>query len=293
MKQKNTMRALGLFVAFLTLTAISCQGVAGLNPFSTETPTPTLTYTPSPTSTPSPTPTQTATQTSSPTPLPTGAITEEQSDGSTLFVDYDNRFQFNIPGAWFVIPLSSEDIGSIMTNVSEENPQFKDIAAAFAQLDPDVIRVIAVNEDTKYMVNGFSTNLMVTAVEDKLLSAMPLDFVTGAVEESLEQAGATIISGQELAADNANGVEIGSLEFQQNAPTITGATIQAQSKILIFHSNGKLIMIQLSTPKQFTQEVFPVLEEILDTVKLMESKYRFQQTESLPAYNTREGFLFQ
>ena len=262
MKQKNTMRALGLFVAFLTLTALSCQGVAGLNPFSTETPTPTLTYTPSPT--------QTATQTPSPTPLPTGALTEEQFDGSTLFVDYDNRFQFNIPEAWFVIPLSSEDIGSIMTNVSEENPQFKDIAAAFAQLDPDVIRVIAVNEDTKYIVNGFSTNLMVTAVEDKLLSAMPLDFVTGAVEESLEQAGATIISGHELAADNANGVEIGFLEFQQNAPTITGATIQAQSKILIFHSNGKLIMIQLSTPKQFTQEVFPVLEEILDTVKLME-----------------------
>ena len=270
MKQKRNIRALGIFVMILALTAIACQGVAGFNPFATATPTLNLTYTPSPTSTPSPTATQTATKTPSPTPLPTGAITEEQSDGSTLFVDYDNQFQFNIPAAWFVIPLSSEDIGSIITSLSEENPQFKDIAAAFAQMDPDVIRVIAVNEDTKYVVNGFSTNLTVTAVEDKLLSAMPLDFVTGAVEESLKQSGASIVSNQELATENANGVEIGFLEYQQTAPTVTGATIQAHSKILIFHSNGKLIMIQLATPEQFVEEVSPVLDQILDTVELME-----------------------
>jgi hypothetical protein len=270
MKQKNNIRALGLFVAILALSALACQGVAGFNPFATATPTPTLTFTPSPTSTPSPTATQTATRTPSPTPLPTGAITEEQADGSTFFTDYDNQFQFTIPEAWFVIPLNSEDLSSILSNLSEENPQFKDIAAAFAQLDPDVIRVIAVHEDTKYLANGFSTNLTVTAVKDKLMSAMPLDFVTGAVEESLKQGGATIISNQELATDNANGVEIGTVEFQQTTPTATGATVQAQSKLLIFHSNGKLIMIQLSTPKQFAGEVLPVLDQILDTVQLLE-----------------------
>jgi hypothetical protein len=271
MKQKNNIGGLGTFVAILALSALACQGAAGLNPFATVTPTPSLTSTPSPTSTLSPTATQTATETPTATPLPTGAITEEQADGSTLFVDYDNQFQFVIPEAWFVIPLSSEDIGSIITNLSKENPQFRDIATAFSQMDPDVIRVIAVNEDSKYMVNGFSTNLTVTAMEDKLLSDMPLDFVTGAVEESLRQSGAAILSNQELAIDNANGVKIGFLEYQQTAPTVTGATIQAHSRILIFHANGKLIMIQLATPEQFAGEVFLVLDQILETVKLLEA----------------------
>ena len=84
MKQKNNIQTLSLFVAILVLATLACQGGAGLNPFATETPTPTLTFTPRPTDTPTPTATQTATQTPSPTPLPTGAITEQQSDGTTI-----------------------------------------------------------------------------------------------------------------------------------------------------------------------------------------------------------------
>ena len=271
MKPQGTIRTISPLFAILALAALACQGGAGFNLFATETPTPTLTFTPSPTSTPSPTATQTATPAPTSTPLPTGAITEEQSNGSTLFVDYDNQFQFTIPADWFVIPLSSEDINEIIQRLSEENPQFTDIAAAFAQMDPDVIRVIAVNEDIKYTLNGFSTNLTVTAVEDSLMSAMPLDFVTGAVEQSLEQGGATIISNQELAGDNANGVEIGILEFQQKTPTVTGATVDAHSKILIFNSGGKFIMIQLAVPKQFAAELLPVVDDIKDTIQLLDA----------------------
>jgi hypothetical protein len=271
MQQKNNMQTLSLFIAVLALAALSCQGGAGLNLFATETPTPTLTFTPSPTNTPSPTPTATATETPSPTPLPTGATTEEQSDGSTLFTDYDNNFQFNIPEDWLVIPLSSDDLSDILQGLSEENPQLKEIAATFAQLDPDVIRVMAMNKDMKYTVNGFSTNLTVTAIEDKLMSAMPMDFVTGAVEESLKQGGATIVPNEASAADNANGVEIGVLEFQKTTPTATGASVQAHSKILIFNAGSKMIMIQIAAPKQYAGEILPVLDQILDTIQLLDA----------------------
>lgn len=157
-----------------------------------------------------------------------------------------------------------------MKRLLEENPDFKNMAEAFARLDPDVIRLVALHKDTKYIVNGFSTNITVTAVEDKLMSAMPLDFVTGAVEESLKQNGATLISNQELASNNVNGVEIGTLEFQQAAPTVTGASVQAHSKILIFQTGGKFILIQLAILKQFAQELLPTLDQIADTVKRIE-----------------------
>lgn len=268
MKPKKYLLSLSLFVAILALATVACQGTVGLSP-ATETPTPTLTFTPAPTDTPSPT--ATATEVPSPTPMPTGATSEEQPDGSTLFTDYDNQFQLSIPEDWIVIPLSAKDMTDILEGLSTENPQLKDIAATFAQMDPDVIRVVAMNKNVKYTFNGFATNLTVTAVEDKMMSAMPLDFVTGAVEESLKQGGATIIENEEFAAENANGVEIGLIEFQKKTPTATGASVDAHSRILIFHANGKLIMVQLAAPKQFASEVIPVLEDMIDTIELLSS----------------------
>lgn len=260
---------LTVFVSIVALASLSCgvSNIGGM--FATETPTPTSTFTPTPTFTPSPTPTFTPTNTSTATPLPTGAKSEEQADGSTLFIDYDNQYQMVIPDGWLVIPLSTGDVADILKKVAEENPELKDAAEVFSQLDPDLIRVIAVNRNPKYIFNGFSTNLTVTAIEDKLMSSMPLDFVTGAVEESLKQQGATLVSEFQPASKNANGVEIGTFEFQQESPTATGARVKAQSKALVFQSNGRLIMIQLTMPQQFAGELMPVMDQIIDMINLV------------------------
>jgi hypothetical protein len=266
MNRNKGIQKFSLLIAVLVLTGLSCQGVAGFNPFATATPTPTLTFTPSPTVTPSPIPSPTP----SPVPLPTGVTTQEQADGSTLFIDYDNQYQLNLPATWLVIPLSSDDIADILKEVSEKNPAFEDTAKLWAQLDPDVIRVVAVNEDKKYISNGYATNITVTAIEEKLLSSMPLDFVTGAMEESLKQQGATLVPNQELAAKNAHGVEIGSFEYQQTTPTASGATVQVHAKALVFQAGNKLIMIQLAVPKQFAKELSPVVSQIKDSVQHIE-----------------------
>lgn len=269
MKNKGTL-SLMILTSIVVAASLSCgvSGIAGM--FATATPTPTSTFTPTATFTPSPTPTSTPTSTPTATPLPTGVTSDARTDGSTLFTDYDNQYQLVLPDGWLVIPLSVGDIADILEKITEEKPELRDTAAAFSQLDPDVIRVIAINEDRKYMFSGFSTNLTVTAIEDKLMSSMPLDFVTGAVEESLKQQGATLVSEFQPASKNANGVEIGTFEFQQETPTATGARVKAQSKTLVFQSNGKLIMIQLAVPQQFAGELIPVLDQILETIKLIE-----------------------
>jgi hypothetical protein len=41
----------------------------------------------------------------------------------------------------------------------------------------------------------------------------------------MKQAGATLIPNQALASKNANGVEIGSLEFEQTTPTALGTNV--------------------------------------------------------------------
>jgi len=267
--QHKIIQKLGVFVAILSLAILSCSSISEISSmFATETPTPTITYTPSPTFTPSPTATET--QTPSPTPLPVGVKREEQPDGSTLFTDYDNRYQLTLPEGWTVIPLSSKDVAAILNDLSVENPSFKDLAETFKQLDPNVIRVIAINTDSKYVVNGFSTNLTITAVEDKIMAAMPLDFVTGALEESMTQQGATVLSSGNLAKNNANGVEVGTFDFEQTSPTAAGTNVQVRSRAIIFQVNDKVIMVQLATLQQFGEELLPVLDKVSDSITLLE-----------------------
>jgi len=161
-------------------------------------------------------------------------------------------------------------MADILNEMSASNPDLKGIANTFKQLDPDVIRVVAINENSDYIFKGFSTNLTITTIDDKLMSSMPLDFVTGAVEDMLEQQGASQVSSHSPATTNANGVEIGTFDFQQSTPTGSGINVDARSKTIIFKANDKVIMVQLATPQQFADELFPILDDIIDSIKLLE-----------------------
>ena len=46
--------------------------------------------------------------------------------------------------------------------------------------------------------------------------------------------------------------------------------MDARSKTIIFMSNDKVIIVQLATPQQFVDELFPILDDIIDSIKLLE-----------------------
>lgn len=271
MKRNTGVAGFSALVTILMLASLACGTGDLANLFATATPTPTLTFTPTLTPTPTPTPTATATptHTPTPTPLPTGVETETLSDGATLFTDYDNQYQLTLPKDWFVIPLSADDIADILDELAAENPGIQESAEAFKKLDSNVIRVMSIHKNSKYIFSGFSTNMSVTALDDKFMSGLPLDFVIGALEESLKQQGAKLLSSGNLASTNANGVEVGFFEFQQNAPTATGVQVTVSSKVVVFQSAGKLVMVQLATPQQFAPDLLPVMDAISDSIKLV------------------------
>ena len=271
MKQYKHLPKLGLLFGILALIVLSCSGVPSVSSlFATDTPTPTLTFTPSPTMTPSPTATPTLTPSPSPTAAPTGSQTEEQANGSTLFTDFDNSYQLTLPEGWIILPLSSQDLADILESVSEENPDFKDAAQTLKGLDPNVIRVMAFNKDRKYNVNGFTTNLLLMAIDDKVMSSMPMDFVTGALEESIAQQGGQLLSKENNIITTANDVEIGSFDFKQTAPTALGTEVPVRVRAIVFRAGGKLIMVQMTTPQQFAEELSPVMDQIIESIELSE-----------------------
>lgn len=251
---------MSVLVILLALTSISC-GVSGLPFLATETPTPTMTFTPSPTPTPSSTPTPIPTATS----LPTGVQDEEQADGSVLFSDYDNKYQLVLSEEWVILPFDQDDLGVLVEELSKDNPNFKDAADAFKNLDPNVFRLVALNQNEKFFERGAAPNLNITAMENEVLAAMPLSFVTGALEEAFQQNGKKVVSEGVNTIDNSNGVEIEFLDIEQE---VNGISIA--QRVIVFQSNNKLIMITLTSPEKFKEDVFASGDLIGASIKLFE-----------------------
>ncbi len=251
MLRKKTFQGLTITMILLALTSLSC-GVSNLPFLATETPTPTNTFTPTPTFTPSPTSTPTQTPSATPTPLPTGVKTEEQSDGSTLFIDYDNKYQLVLPADWAVIPVQKDDFSAALDQLAKDNPNLADLVQAFKDMDPTVFRMAALNKNPDYLVNGFAANMNITAVENKLLSAMPLAFVTGALEETFKQQGAKVVTEGVNTMENTHGVEIEFIDLEQS---VNGVKIA--QRVIVFQTNNKLILLTTTASKQSSQDIFP------------------------------------
>lgn len=260
MPKKNRPSPLPILVILLLgLTGISC-GVSGIPFLATETPTPTATFTPSPT----PTPTSTPTLTPTATPLPTGILIEPQADGSTLFSDFDNKYQLILAEEWIPIPFDQGELGTLVDQLSQDNPKFKDAAEAFKDLDPDVFRLVALNQNPDYLENGGAPNISITALADKVLASMPLSFVTGALEESFAQRGTKVVSTGVNTIANSNGVEVEFLDIEQDA-----SGIKVFQRLVVFQTEDKLILITVTTSENFKAEVFASADEIGASIKLL------------------------
>jgi hypothetical protein len=255
MRKSTGLLYLLLFVLTLAVANLSC-GVSDLpNLFATDTPTPTNTFTPTPTFTPSPTATPTQTPTS--TPLPTGIATQELSDGSTLFIDYDNKYQMTLSEDWVIIPLVKEDLQVALDKLGHDDPDIAKAAEAFKNLDSDVLRMAALNRKSEYLAGGYASNITVAALDDPVFSVMPLSFITGALEESFTQQGIKVLTTGVNVIENASGMDVEYMDVEQ---TVSG--VKVQQRILVFQSNKKLILITVSTTPQFKEEIFEIAEQI-------------------------------
>ena len=63
---------------------------------------------------------------------------------------------------------------------------------------------------------------------------------------------------------------MGTIEFEQIAPTVTGAKVQVRSKGVIFKANGKIMMVQLATLKQFGEGLLPTLDKVSDSIEILQ-----------------------
>lgn len=260
-----------LVVSALAAAALACKASAVTSLFATPTPTPTATPTVTPTPTFTLTPTPTSTPTPTPTPLPTGVITQEQADGTTLFIDYDNKYQLALPKGWVVIPMTSDALETAIDLAAERNPEIADeieVLKDTVGVDTDMFRGVSIYADRDYMEQGFPTNINIMVMGDGSLSSMPLPFISGLLEEEFKKGGAKVLTEGVNEVENQNGVEVEYIDLEQYDPSF-GTGLKFNTRILLFQANKKLIIVQLATPKKFSKDILPIANEIGATIELM------------------------
>jgi hypothetical protein len=179
-------------------------------------------------------------------------------------VDYDNKFKFTLPADWVIIPFRKDSLAETLNKLAEENPQLAAAAKAFENMDPEMFRVVAINKNLKYLKNTFASNLNVTAYENELLAAMPLEFVTGALEDQFQQNGAKVLTHDVNVVENSHGVNMQYIEIEQ-----TVGDNKIRQRVLMFQSNKKLIMLAFTTLPEFSKELFEEGNRIGGTIELV------------------------
>ena len=253
-----------IFTALLALAILSCAGFSNLpNPFATQTPTPTNTFTPTATSTVTPSPTATLTPTA--TPRPTGMVIKEQTDGTTLVIDYDNRYQFILPAQWKVAFSSQKDLVEAIRDQGDDNPDFAQLADNFKDVDPDIFRLAALNVNRNYVQAGFPTVLTMNAFSDTMASSMPMAFVTAMIEDNTLQGSTSTTWDVVTSASN---VEVGIVRGSRTLHLPNGVSVTVQELVIAFQANDKLILMEIVAPKQFAEQLLTPFEQVATSIQI-------------------------
>jgi hypothetical protein len=264
MKRYKFAQPLVVLILAFSLITLACNAAAGLpNPFATSTPTFTPTFTPSPM--PSPTPTATLI----PTPPPLGTTKIEQSDGTTLFTDYDNKYDVVFPKGWVVTGLNSDDLNSLLQLTSKNNPDLEQMITLLKSMDPKVFRIFAFDFQPDHMVNGFTTNVNIVVENNSIVNAMTLQELVDATAQELPQVVKNIKITSSKVTETASNIPIGLIETNMSVNTVTGDKIPVYEQVIIFKFSLTSIQITLSTPVSMQQKILPSFEQIIDSVKIL------------------------
>lgn len=265
MNDHKRIRLLVSIIGTLALAILSCQGVAGFNPFATATPTPTSTSTPTATFTITPSPTVTHTPTATATQPATGVIVEEQGDESLLVTDHENSYQLLLPPNWVVVFSTQKELQQAIQAAGENDPAFAQMAESFKGVDPNIFRLAAMHTERSTISGGFPTVLTVNAYEDPIGSSMPMAFVTTMIED-------TVLQGSSATTwdvtDNPNNVEVGIVRGTLTMNLPNGVSANVEELVIAFQIEGKLIVLEIAVPKDLAEQIFSPFDATVDSIKV-------------------------
>ncbi len=265
MKRHNFVRPSVFLIVIISFVALACKATAGIpNPFATETASPTTTPTSTPTDTPSPTPTLTA------TPLPTGTLKQVQPDGTTLFTDYDNKYEVVFPAGWTAISLTPDDLNNLFGYASKTNPELENTISALKSMDPKIFRIFAFDFRKDHMINGFASSINIAAQDNNIMNGMSLQNLVDTTTQSLPQIykGMKVISSK--VTTGPSNIPLGVIETNMSIKSGTGSRVPVYEQLVIIKMPEVVVTITIAVPTSSRANILPEFQEVIDSIKILE-----------------------
>ncbi|MCS6994634.1 MAG: hypothetical protein N2117_11620 [Anaerolineales bacterium] len=263
-------------VTILGLASLACGSgpIAALfaspTPTATNTPTPTPTSTPTLTPTPTATPSPTPTETPTPTPLPTGTSKEERPDGTTVFRDFDYKYEITFPPQWKVVRLDARELNQIISATGETNPQLKETLQALKGIDKNLFRVFVFDTQPEHVRGTQLTNINITVPSDAFFKSMSPAFLVELLAEGMpnQMKGYKVLNTG--SGKNPNGVETGFIEAQQTLKDARGANVVVYQKIVLFQLADGNGVITFTTLFDLKSATLPIFDTIVESIRTLE-----------------------
>ncbi len=263
MDRNKGVRGIGVCILILALTILACQGLSGLNPFATATPTASQTATP----TSSPTPTSTPTSTPTPTLRPSGKLKEAQPDGTILFTDYDGGYQVTFPPGWTVIIPDKEDIEEALNSIPEQEQNMSSLIETAKSVDVNrLIRVFGFN--LKAQQGVYTPNINVSYDTNPALAASSLKDLVDAMSAYYPAMGIRVTHSE--MKQTSSGMEIGILEAGWTMKAANNQNVSLAQKQIFFKSGDGVAIITFSTVKNASVNLNDDINELIESIQLLE-----------------------
>ncbi len=197
----------------------------------------------------------------------TGKLKEEQSDGTTLFTDYDASYQITFPQGWTVIIPEKDDISQALNSIPEQEQNISKLIESAKNADTkNMIRVFGFN--LKAQQGVYTPNINISYDTNPLLKTAPLKDVLNATVAYYPSMGIQVISSE--VKQTSSGMEIGEIQTEWTMNVTGNQQVNLHQKQIFFKSGEGVAIITFSTVKNATVDLNGDVNKIIDSIQLLD-----------------------
>ncbi|MBI3153430.1 MAG: hypothetical protein HYZ21_14960 [Chloroflexi bacterium] len=277
----NMRRA--LFTALILLTTILACAVPGLPAASQPAPTPdtrldmmvaeTVSAALAQTQQAVPTPTAPPTSTPEPTATPTpeedssGSALTKADDGYTLFADFNAGYEISVPTGWLAVRINQQEYLDAWLLPELTNPALQRSLSSIENLNPDELRLFALDIQEGHAETGFVTNInFLWNEQDDMSLEDDTDLKEIAATLPVALPGLELLS-TEISATS-NGIPIGMITSKTPATTLEGVGIVIFQKQVFVKVRVGTLSITLSTTEELRDTILPTFDAMVESINV-------------------------
>ena len=224
-----------------------------------------------PTATLAPVSTATTRPTIAPSPTPdaddSGSTLNKLEDGSIQFTDERGAYDISMPVGWLAVRINSQEYLDAWLLPELSNPYMQRALSSIETLNPDEIRLFALDVQEGHAEIDFVTNVSIYWDQKNSMSFEN--------DTDLQAAAATLpesLAGLEVTATEisttSSGIPIGMITSKTPITTLDGVNVEMFQKQIFIKLKVGTLIVTLTTIEELKQAVLPQFDAMIETLKV-------------------------